>query len=179
MVLAWRRPIHIRINTYMRIKEILDEDFINYKLPAMYIGTCFCGGKCCIDGGFPLNVCINDEWRGMPIIEYDDYKLCERYIANPITKAIIFCGLEPFEQYNEIIHFINILRNEYRCNDTIIIFTGYTKEECEVAGWLAELRKHAGIICKFGRFQINQNKHYDPILGIWLASDQQYAEVIS
>ena len=36
-----------------------------------------------------------------------------------------------------------------------------------------------GIIIKYGRFIPNQQKHYDEILGVYLASDNQYAEKIS
>lgn len=38
----------------MRVKTIVDEDFTNYKKPAMFIGTISCGGKCCIEAGIPL-----------------------------------------------------------------------------------------------------------------------------
>lgn len=47
----------------MRVKTIVDEDFTNYKKPAMFIGTISCGGKCCIEAGIPLSVCQNDGWR--------------------------------------------------------------------------------------------------------------------
>ena len=46
----------------MRVKTIVDEDFTNYKKPAMFIGTISCGGKCCIEAGIPLSVCQNDGW---------------------------------------------------------------------------------------------------------------------
>ena len=39
--------------------------------------------------------------------------------------------------------------------------------------------KWENIIIKFGRYIPNQEKHYDDVLGIELASDNQYAEVIS
>jgi len=32
------------------------------------------------------------------------------------------------------------------------------------------------IIVKFGRYRPNQEKHYDKILGVFLASDNQYAK---
>ena len=52
----------------MRIKNIVDEDFVNYHLPSMFIGTCFCGGKCCTEANMPLYSCQNDVWRTLPII---------------------------------------------------------------------------------------------------------------
>ena len=47
--------------SFMRIKAIIDEDYTNYKKPAMFIGTASCCGKCCKEAGLPLSVCQNDE----------------------------------------------------------------------------------------------------------------------
>ena len=41
------------------------------------------------------------------------------------------------------------------------------------------LKKYSNIIIKFGRFIPNQKPHYDPVLGVELASDNQYGEKIS
>ena len=35
----------------MIIKGIIDEDFVNYKKPSMFLGTCFCDLKCCREKG--------------------------------------------------------------------------------------------------------------------------------
>lgn len=56
----------------MRIKTIIDEDFTNYRVPVMTVGTCFCGGKCCTEAGIPITECINDAWRHKSIIEMPD-----------------------------------------------------------------------------------------------------------
>lgn len=82
----------------MRVKTIVDEDFTNYKKPAMFIGTISCGGKCCIEAGIPLSVCQNDGWRASAPISIDDEQLCIRYLNNPLTESIVFGGLEPLEQ---------------------------------------------------------------------------------
>jgi hypothetical protein len=47
----------------MRVKNIVYEDFVNYKKPSMFIGTISCGGKCCIEAGIPFSVCQTDVWR--------------------------------------------------------------------------------------------------------------------
>ncbi len=39
------------------IKGLVDEDFVQYKKPSMFIGTCFCGWKCCKDAGRPVTMC--------------------------------------------------------------------------------------------------------------------------
>ena len=58
-----------------------------------------------------------------------------------------------------------------------MIYTGYYPEEVKMV--LDELRKFNNIIIKFGRFIPDKEKHYDELLGIELASPNQYAERIS
>ena len=38
------------------------------------------------------------------------------------------------------------------------------------------LKKYKNIIVKFGRFIPNQEKQYDEVLGVYLASNNQYGE---
>ncbi len=85
----------------MRVKTIVDEDFVNYKKPSMFIGTISCGGKCCSEAGIPLSVCQNDGWRSPPsrLTTMICIIAIHRYSRNPLTKAIVFGGLEPFEQF--------------------------------------------------------------------------------
>ena len=161
----------------MRVKTILDEDFINYREPTMFIGCISCGGKCAKDGCFPIEICQNDSWRNAQIINIDDSKIIERYLSNDMTKAIVFGLLEPFEQFDEIVMFIKKFRHDYKCNDTIIIYTGYN--ESEIHSQVSILQQYDNIIIKFGRFQLNHKQHYDDILGVKLASNNQYAKKIS
>lgn len=161
----------------MIIKTIVDEDFINYKQPSMYIGTAQCNGKCCREAGIPMSVCQNDEWRKTATVEMADDDIIERYLSNSITSAICFAGLEPFEQFFEMFNLIFALRNNYHCDDTVVIYTGYNKDEIKQE--VDALQRFKNIIIKFGRFVPNQSKHYDEVLGVNLASDNQYAEQIS
>lgn len=161
----------------MKLKTIVDEDFVNYQSPVMYIGTARCNGKCCREAGIPLSVCQNDGWRANATIDMADEKIIERYIDNDITSAICFAGLEPFEQYDEMFALIKKLRTDYHCNDTVIIYTGYNKNE--ISSSISELQQFKNIIIKYGRYVPNQKRHYDKVLGVYLASDNQYAEYIS
>lgn len=161
----------------MIIKTIVDEDFINYKQPSMYIGTAYCNGKCCREAGIPMSVCQNDEWRKTATVVMADDDIIKRYLSNDITSAICFAGLEPFEQFSEMFGFISKLRSDYHCNDTVVIYTGYNKNEIERE--VENLKTLQNIIIKFGRFVPNQSKHFDEVLGVSLASDNQYAEQIS
>ena len=161
----------------MIIKTIVDEDFINYKQPSMYIGTAYCNGKCCREAGIPMSVCQNDEWRKTATVAMADDDIIQRYLSNDITSAICFAGLEPFEQFSEMFGLISKLRTDYHCNDTVVIYTGYNKSE--ISHEVKSLQSLSNIVIKFGRFVPNQSKHYDEVLGVNLASDNQYAEQIS
>ena len=64
-------------------------------------------------------------------------------------------------------------------NDDIVIYTGYKKEELQNNGYINQLLQYENIVVKFGRYIPNQQSHYDNILGVNLASDNQFAEKIS
>ena len=162
----------------MRCRAIVSEDYTNYKVPAMFIGCVSCDGKCCTEGGFSPSVCINHEWAHTPVDEIDDKCIISEYLSNPITHAIVFGLLEPMLQYEEIKGFIHQLRDKYGCLDDIVIYTGYNR--CEIVEKVEELSStFKNIIIKFGRFVPNQERHFDEVLGVYLASDNQYAERVS
>ena len=58
-----------------------------------------------------------------------------------------------------------------------MIYTGYYLEEIE--GKIYFLKCFNNIIVKFGRYIPNSKSRYDEILGINLASDNQFAKKIS
>lgn len=159
----------------MTIKGLKDEDFVNYKIPSMTIITNYCTFKC--DKESRGKYCQNSSLAKAESKVVPDEMLIRRYIDNPITKAIVFGGLEPFEQFTELYDFIFKLRMEYQCSDTIVIYTGFNKNEIDYE--INLLKQFENIIVKFGRFIPNCEKHFDDILGIYLASNNQYAEVIS
>ena len=159
----------------MIIKGLIDEDFVNYKKPAMVIEFPYCTFKCDKECG--QSVCQNSDLVNEPNIEIDYDKLLTRYINNPITKAIVMQGLEPFDSFSDVINLILWLRIKYECLDDIVIYTGYTKEEIN---WLIKyIEQYENIIIKYGRYIPNQEPHLDSILGVKLSSDNQYAEKIS
>ena len=102
-------------------------------------------------------------------------EIFRRYINNPITKAIVIGGLEPMLQFDEVLELIKTVRDN-NCNDDIVIYTGYYLDE--IADKIRVLTEYKNIIIKFGRFVPNQKKHYDEVLGVYLASDNQYAKKI-
>ena len=161
----------------MRIKTIIDEDFVNYKKPAMFIGTISCNGKCCIEAGIPLSVCQNDGWRSCAPVHIDNHELFQRYSRNQLTSAIVFGGLEPLEQFDELVEFLETMRGHYGCHDDVVIYTGYYPEEIKEE--IRVLSLYENVIVKFGRYKPNHTQHYDEVLGVNLASDNQFAVKIS
>lgn len=166
----------------MLIKGITDEDFVNYKLPSMYIATATCSFKC--DKEFGRPICQNSELAKRPDIDVSVEYIVDRYMKNPITKAVVISGLEPVDSGNDLFWLINEFRRNTK--DDIVIFTGYTKEEFESAPYLSDLNTmwlgfqfFGNIVIKFGRYIPNQQPHFDHVLGVYLASDNQYAERIS
>lgn len=161
----------------MRIKQLLHEDFVNYKKPSMFIGTSYCTGKCYKELGLPCTICQNDALQKLEILDMSSTRLTSMYINNPITQAIVFGGLEPFDQFDELYDFIEELRNSWYCDDDVVIYTGYNKNEIEKQ--VTMLKNFSNIIIKFGRYIPGQKLHFDEVLGVNLASDNQYAERIS
>lgn len=158
----------------MTIKGLIDEDFTNYKKPSMYVAFPTCSFKCDKEAG--CSICQNSQLIEERNIRIAPEDLVERYMNNPISQAIVFGGLEPLDSIS-CMSFIRTLRKH--TDDDIVIYTGYTEEECEYDCWISELSKYKNIIIKFGRFIPNQEKHYDEVLGVELASPNQYARRIS
>ena len=160
----------------MRLKGIIDEDLINYKLPSMTLEFPVCKSFKC-DKLNGKQVCQNSELAlEHTVIISEDY-IIQRYLNNPITESICCQGLEPFDTFEDLWHFIKVLRNNYKCNDPVVIYTGYNKEE--IAKKILYLKQYPNIIVKFGRYILNKPSRYDELLGVTLASDNQYAEQIS
>lgn len=159
---------------YIDIKGIIDEDFINYKKPSMVIEFPYCSFKCDKECG--MQVCQNSALATSCNITVDLGNIVQRYINNDITQAIIFQGLDPFDSIQDMLYLIRVFRQYTQ--DDIVIYTGYYKQEIEdMVLFLSQT--YDNIIIKFGRYIPNKNKRYDYVLGVELASDNQYAERIS
>lgn len=159
----------------MKLIGIIDEDFINYKKPAMAIEFPRCNFKCDIECGRP--VCQNSALVNAPTVDVDIETIIKRYLDNPITEAIVFQGLEPFDSFLDLKDFISLLRDK-KCFDDIVIYTGYNIYEIEDLVKCISFYGVRNIMIKFGRYIPNQQPHYDEVLGIYLASDNQYGERI-
>lgn len=159
----------------MLVKGIVDEDFVNYKVPSMFISTNTCTFKCDMDCGEP--VCQNGELAKRESIDIPIETIIKRYLDNDITHAIVFGGLEPLDQLADLYDFIFNLRMVHHCEDEVVIYTGYDWDE--VTGKLIALRTFTNLIVKFGRYVPGDSPHLDPVLGVNLASDNQFAVRLS
>lgn len=162
----------------MYIKGIVDEDFVNYKKPSMFIACHSCSFKCDKLNG--QQVCQNGALASVPSIDVSINTLVNRYLENDITEAVVFGGLEPFDDIENITIFIQKLRHSDN-NDDIVIYTGYTEEEIKntFKDYYNIIKNYSNIIIKYGRYIMNQEKHFDAILGVDLSSNNQYSKKIS
>lgn len=160
----------------MRIKGINFNDFTNYKVPSMFLVSCFCDFKCCHEQGKPNTMCQNAALESQPIQEFSDIVLIAAYIHERTPKAVVIGGMEPMKQLDEIISFIKSFR-EAGIADDVVIYTGYNKDE--IPKELEQLKQFPNIVVKFGRYIPKQQPHFDEVLGVNLVSPNQYAERIS
>lgn len=157
----------------MKIKTLLDDDLINYKKPSMVIAFPKCTFKCDKECGD--KVCQNSELISMTDINISIDGLVSRYLNNNISQAIVFAGLEPFDSWKDLLLLVNAFR--LQTDDDIVIYTGYHK--CEIINKINALKTYPNIVIKYGRFIPDQEKKFDEVLGVYLASPNQYAERIS
>ena len=66
---------------------------------------------------------------------------------------------------------------DHHCSDDIVIYTGYNFDEIRYQ--VLTLKQFENIIIKFGRYLPDQDSHFDEVLGVSLASNNQYGEKIS
>ncbi len=155
----------------IRLKQLVDEIFQDYKKPAMLLATCYCDWKCLKERDFDISICQNSDLSKQPNIKVTFDSIISRYINNPITHALIIAGLEPMLQFDEVVDFVKKFREVSQ--DDIVIYTGYYPEE--VQSKINILKQYGNIIMKFGRFIPDRPTRYDDVLGVILNSDNQYA----
>ena len=161
---------------HIKIKGLVDEDFVNYKYPAMFIALGHCNWKCCIESNIPIETCQNSELAKQEEIEIPVERIFHRYTSNSITQAIVIGGLEPMTKYSDITKLIKFFRDN-GCDDEFVIYTGFYPNEIPTI--IQQLQNNfKNIIIKFGRYKPNHNPHLDNVLGVNLISDNQYAERI-
>jgi hypothetical protein len=163
----------------VKLIDIIETDFVNYKVPCMTVMFPYCSFKC--NKECNKQVCHNTLLQDSELVELDiDEIVQDYYLPNIVTEAIVMQGLEPFDSFNDLKELVKEF-SEW-CNDDIVIYTGLTEKEFNLVAYkviLDRIKQYPNIIIKFGRFIPNQEKHYDEVLGVDLASPNQYARRIS
>lgn len=160
----------------MIVKFINLDDYVQYKKSSMVVGCYKCDFKCCKDSGMPISVCQNQQIYNQKNIDVSEKELFEIYNENTLVKSVVFSGFEPMLQFEDVISVLKYFR-ENGCEDDFVIYTGYYPKE--ISTQLDEFKKYKNVYFKFGRYIPNNEKHFDNVLGVYLASDNQYGEKIS
>lgn len=158
----------------MNVLNIIAEDFSNYKKPSMFIGMGTCTFKCCKEAKIPIETCQNYLLKN-DYIDISQKIIVDNYMRNSISEAVVIGGLEPFDDFMNLLNLVD----EFRLNtdDDIVIYTGYYPNE--ILTYLKYLVEYDNIIIKFGRFVPNEKSHKDKILGVNLISSNQFAVRLS
>lgn len=156
----------------MKLKMIVDETAGDYKEPAMFLVTASCVLDC--EG------CQNVHLKQMSTKSYSDEDIWKRYFDNLCTSAIVIGGLEPFDEFEDLFNFIHTgigVRPHVR-RPTMVIYTGYELDEIDISKFnrLEELSTlyDGQIFIKFGRYRADLPSRHSDILGVTLASENQY-----
>lgn len=161
---------------YIMVKDIVDENFQDYRKASMFIATVRCDFKCLKELGLACEICQNSKVSLMPTKKIFISEVFRRYMNNPLTSAVVIGGLEPMLQFEEILDLVSYFRN-HNCNDEFVIYTGYYPEE--IAKKVQLLKRFKNIIIKYGRFIPNSSSIFDNVLGVALNSENQHAVKIS
>lgn len=154
----------------IHLKNLLDEDFTNYKKASLFLGFPSCSFKCEKESG--RKMCQNASLIDTKTIAVSIKTIFERYSRNVLTQAIVCGGLEPFDSFDELYALIKYFREQGDKSD-FVIYTGYYPEE--IFDKLAKITGFGNTVVKFGRFKPDEEAHLDEVLGVKLMSDNQFA----
>lgn len=160
----------------MKIIDVIETDLVNYKNPCMTVMFPYCDYKCNKDAG--KIVCQNYQLKDCDLINISSDEIVSRYTANPMSEALVMQGLEPLLSFDDIIKLVE--KFTQATSDDIVIYTGYNKDE--VKDKIAELCSIIStnkLIIKFGRYIPDRQARFDEVLGVTLASDNQYAQIVN
>ena len=157
----------------MKLLGLIETDFVNYKEISMTLEFPYCSFKCNKEAG--KAVCQNSNLVNSKPQDISIARLIQIFDNTELSKAIVFQGLEPLDSFDDCLNFIQSFRKDHE--DDIVIYTGYY--ESEIQEKLNLLKEYPNIIVKFGRFLEEGNSHFDEVLGVNLASHNQYSKKIS
>lgn len=146
------------------LKGMIDEDWVNYKKPSMYLIFPLCNFKC------GRHLCQNAQLINSQNMTIDVEELVQRYLKNPITKAVVCGGMEPLDTFKGLASFIEEFRKY--SNDDIVIYSGYNLEEIQTK--MSFFNRFPNIIIKLGRYVPEETPYFNEDLGVELVGKNQY-----
>ena len=164
------------ITDTIEVKGIIWEDLINYKKISTTLMFPHCTMKCNKECG--ADVCQNKALAAAKVEPLLLDPFMRLYMSNTLTEALVLQGFEPLDDPISVFTVATAFR-DYCCHDDLVIYTGYYPYESpariipDVANTIP-----GNLIVKWGRYIPNQEPHYDSVLGVKLASDNQYGELI-
>lgn len=170
-------------STTIKLIDVKTDNIVDYKETSILLVFPYCSGKC-------GPKCHNYKLIGTTKInEYKIEDIVNLYNKLNTHRSIVCAGLEPFDSFEDLTNIVKYFSN---CNKDcdIVIYTGYTEEEIKYSVKLLNdifnknLNKSfkKSLIIKFGRYVFdaeNSYKYYSDILGVELASNNQYAKIIN
>ena len=167
---AWRKS---KFDDSLDVFTINECDLVNYKDPTFMIASGIsCTFKCERECG--ERVCQTHPRLKEEVINYTISNAIWRYDRQSLSTSITFQGLEPLDNIIQLIWFLVEFRKNH--NDKVIIWTGYTEDECEPFINLLKELNISNIIIKFGRYVPNKESHFDELLGVILSNPEQYSK---
>ena len=160
----------------MKILDLIETDFVNYKKTCMTVMFPYCTFKCNQDAG--RIVCQNYESRNSKLIDISSNEIVQRYLNNPMVEALVMQGLEPFDSFADMCELVG--RFSVWCTSDIVIYTGYKEFEIEnqIEMLCRFIHNYNTLIIKFGRYIPDRPTVFDELLGVTLQSDNQYAKIV-
>ena len=161
----------------MILYDVIMEDFVNYKVPSTLVAFPYCSMKCNKEQG--KKVCHNSTLNHLEALDISADEIVEMYLRNSISKALVLQGMEPLDSPADLRELLITFRKATK--DPIVIYTGYYEHEGAVQSLISFLVAYNidNVIMKFGRFIPDKPTVFDEVLGVNLASDNQYGKVIN
>lgn len=154
---------------FLIIKDIIDEVYSDFNKIGMLVVVPKCKTRCWEKCGLSPDICQNYHLNFTEKFNINNEDIINRYLENPLTKCIIFGGLDGFDSIDEILIFLEEFRKISK--DDVVIYTGKELEDIEHR--FNDLAFYKNIYVKYGHYNPNLNSIKDELTGVTLASENQ------
>lgn len=153
----------------MLIKGITDEVFSDYSKISMLIAVPKCTTRCWERLNLSPTICQNHHLHKEPNLNISNKDIIDKYIKNPLTKAVVFGGMDSWDSLDEVIEFIKEFRQV--SEDDCVLYTG--KELDIIEKDFDRLKEFKNIYVKYGHYNPTLEPIVDDLTGVKLASSNQ------